>query len=120
MSRISTKIALTKLTGATVMDITGNSGPVKCLVIPIAMANLYEGAKDVYLDVTSFDLTNPKPDSKDTHLVKQSLSKEKFAAMTDEEKRSQPIIGNSIVWNEGSSNSGQNQQTTAAAKPSWL
>ena len=37
---------------------------------------------------------------KDTHLVKQSLGKDVYDAMTEDEKKNQPILGNLRVWGE--------------------
>lgn len=76
----------------------GKTGDVMCLVIPIEANNLYQGAKGTYLDLVGFELKDKKNDSKDTHLVKQSLPKDVFEKMTDEEKKSMPILGNAIVW----------------------
>lgn len=48
--------------------------------------------------MVGFELKEKKADRKDTHLVKQNLPKEIFDAMTDEQKRETPILGNMIVW----------------------
>ena len=119
-SNISIKIDLLKIPGA-VKHVLGKNNDVSCIVIPIAMANLFNGEKGVYMDLTAIPLTNPREGSKDTHLVKQSFSKEKFAAMTEEEKKALPILGNAIVWGDNSNNN--NSSTPAAATtppPSWL
>ena len=118
MSNISLKQNLLALTGATRMDIDGKNGKVKCLVIPIGMANLFDGEKGVYLDSTAIPLTNPLEGSKDTHLIKQSFSKEKFAAMSEDEKKAIPIMGNAIVWGGGSD--ATPKESKSAEKPSWL
>lgn len=76
----------------------GKSGDVLCLVIPIEQNNLYQGEKGTYLDLVGFELKDKKNDSKDTHLVKQSLPKDKFEKMSDEDKKAMPILGNAIVW----------------------
>lgn len=117
-NNISLKHNLLTLKGATRMDIDGKAGKVKCLVIPIEMANLYDGEKGVYMDSTAIPLTSPRADSKDTHLVKQSFSKDKFNAMSDDEKKAIPIMGNAIVWGETSAPAATNNATTS--KPDWL
>lgn len=92
MANISTKLNLLAIPGAVKHELDGKNGKkVKAVVIPIEYANLYEGEKGVYLDLIGFDLKNPQPDRKDTHLVKQSLPKEK---QTDD----MPILGSHINW----------------------
>lgn len=115
---ISLKTNLLTLQGATRMDIKGKNGDVKCLVIPIELANLYDGEKGVYLDQTALPIANPKEGSKDTHIIKQSFGKEKFAAMTQEEKNAIPIMGNAIAW--GDTGAAKTETKTNAAPPSWL
>ena len=97
MSRISGKINLAGLKGQ-VRSMQGTSGMVECLVIPIAANNLFKGEKGVYLDLIAFEIEKKVNDSKDTHLVKQSLSKEVREKMTDEQLKAMPIIGNLQVW----------------------
>jgi hypothetical protein len=75
----------------------GVAGPIECLIIPIEKNKLFVGEKGVYLDLVAFEITNKKNDSKDTHLVKQSLSKEERELMTDEEIKAMPILGNLCV-----------------------
>jgi len=53
MSRISGKLNLLQL-HAVVKTITGQSGPVPCLVIPIAKNRLFTGDKGIYLDIVGF------------------------------------------------------------------
>lgn len=100
MSRISGKINLAQLKGQ-VKSMQGKSGMVECFVIPIALNNLFKGEKGIYLDLIAFEIENKKGDSKDTYLVKQSLSKEVREKMTKEELNAMPIIGNFRVWGEG-------------------
>jgi hypothetical protein len=86
---------------AAIMKIKSKSGiMVDCVVIPIDSNHLVKGEKGVYADFAAFEFKNNKEGSKDTHLVKQSLPKEWFQAMSDEEKRAMPIFGNLRVWEE--------------------
>jgi len=117
-SNISLKHNLMKLTGATLMDITGKAGPVQCLVIPVEMSGLFKGENAVYMDSTAIPLATLKEGKKDTHIIKQAVAKDKFAAMTDEEKKAIPIMGNAIVWGESTGTS--SAPKTQAAPPSWL
>jgi hypothetical protein len=102
MSNISSKINLAALKHS-VRKMKGQTGEVECLIIPIEANNLFKGEKGVYLDTTGFEIKNKTGTSKDTHLVKQSLPKEVYEKMTDEQKKEQPIIGSMIVWAGGGS-----------------
>lgn len=97
MSRIVGKLNLAQLKGQ-VKVMQGQTGMIECLVLPIIANNLFKGDKGIYLDIIAFEFESKKGDSKDTHLVKQSLPKEMFEKMTDEEKKAMPIIGNLRVW----------------------
>ncbi|HUW93316.1 MAG TPA: hypothetical protein VMV74_09135 [Bacteroidales bacterium] len=97
MSNVSAKINLMNLKVVRKM-INGQSGPVDCIVVPIEANHLFVGEKGIYLDIAGFEIKNPSGDSKDTHLLKQSLPKEMYQAMTDEQKRAQPILGNLRIW----------------------
>lgn len=97
MSRISGKLNLLQLHAVRKM-ITGKLGAVECLVIPIERNKLFVGEKGIYLDLIAFEIEKPREGSKDTHLVKQSFSKEIRESMPEEELKSMPIIGNFQVW----------------------
>lgn len=102
MSNISTKLNLAGLKHSR-MNMKGQSGMVDCLIIPIDANMLYKGEKGLYLDLTHLEIKDRSKQSegqKDTHLVKQSFQKEVYEKMTDEEKRSFPILGNTIVWGQ--------------------
>jgi hypothetical protein len=83
-------------------DKEGNQ--VECLVIPIDKNNLQrstkEGYNNVYLDLVGFPLKEARRNDSgyltQTHLVKQSLSKEERENMSDEEKNAMPILGNLV------------------------
>jgi hypothetical protein len=97
MSTISIKVNLRQLKHD-VREMKGQSGMMKCLIIPIDQNNLYQGEKGIYLDLTAFELKEKKADSKDTHLVKQSLPKALYDSMTKDQQQALPILGNAIVW----------------------
>lgn len=84
-----------------VKKIKTQSGEIDCLVIPIDQNNLFKEEKGIYLDLIAFEVSTKKEGIKDTHLVKQSLAKEKREAMTEYELKAMPIIGNLAVWAEG-------------------
>lgn len=78
--------------------ITGELGPVECVVIPVEKNKLFIGKNGVYLDLIAFEITNKKSESKDTHLLKQSFSKEVREAMSEQELKDLPILGGLQVW----------------------
>jgi hypothetical protein len=91
---ISIDLNLRQLKSAIVNSKSG----AKCLLIPIVENQLVEGEKGIYLNATGFEIKNKSADQKNTHLVKQSFKKEVYDKMTDQEKQSQPILGNLTVW----------------------
>jgi hypothetical protein len=97
MSNISIKINLRQLKSA-VRKMKAASGDIECLIIPIEQNYLVRGEKGLYLDMQAYELKEKKADRKDTHLIKQGFPKEVFDAMTDEQKKNTPIIGNLVVW----------------------
>lgn len=99
---ISTKINLAALKNAAIIK-SGKNKDVDCLIIPIEQNYLYRSEKSnaVYLDLQGFELKTKKEGSKDTHLVVQSLPKDVRDALTEEEKKAMPILGNHIVWDGG-------------------
>lgn len=90
---ITLKINMLELK-CSVKKMKAKSGEIDCLVIPIELNNLFVGEKGVYLDIVGFELKNPKEGSRDTHLLKQSFSKEIREKMTDDELKAVPILGN--------------------------
>lgn len=84
------KLDVTKLHGTFVASITGKSTTKKCICIPIE--ELAVGEKGIYLDLTAWE--NKEVKFGNTHSVKQSLKKEDFDKLTDEQKKSIPFVGN--------------------------
>jgi len=99
MSRISGKINLMQFKSV-IKKMKGQSGDIEVIIIPIADNNLFKGEKGLYLDLIAFEIENKKGDSKDTHLVKQSLNKDTRALMSDEKLKAMPILGNLQVWGD--------------------
>lgn len=104
-NNITTKLNLSGLKSVIKPQTRKDGTVTDCLVIPIAENNLFKGEKGVYLDLTHIPLKEPGKDGrKDTHLVKQNLPKEVYEAMSEEERKETPILGNTIVWAGGASN----------------
>ena len=113
MSNISIKLNLAALK-AVRQTMKGKSGDVDVIIIPVENNHLFKG-KDgaLYLDCTAFELKEKKDDRKDTHLIKQSFPSDVFKAMTDEQKKSTPILGNATVWSGDRSPNGSATENNA-------
>ena len=92
MSNLSIKVDLIKIKDATLTVLTGKTGVKKnCLIIPIEGSGLYVGKKGVYLNLSAFEIREPKYDQ--THLVKLSKDKAEYEALTEDQKKALPILG---------------------------
>lgn len=92
--RLSIKLNLMRLNKVGVTSLKGRSGnEVKCLVIPIEENRLFVGEKGIYLDLSAF-----KTKEGNRYLIKKSISKDDYNAMTEEERNSQPIIGGVEIY----------------------
>ena len=94
---MSIKINLRQLKSH-VMKMKAKDGMIDCLILPIAGNSLYVGEKGIYLDLQGYEIKEKKADRKQTHIIKQSFLPEVYGAMTEEEKRALPIIGDAILW----------------------
>lgn len=92
MSKFTLKLNLLALKNAAVTRLKGAQETKLCLVIPIDDNHLFVGEKGVYLDLTAFELRETGR-SGDTHLLKQSLPKQAYKAMSEEERRDKPLLG---------------------------
>lgn len=87
------KVNLTQLTGAFLKELTGRTATKRCIIIPVDdNPSMYVGDKGVYLHISAF--ANENSQYGDTHMLKPNLPKEVREQMTDEQRRSQPILGN--------------------------
>ena len=92
MSRIRGKMNLAKLVSVVRKRKTKSGEEIDVLIIPIKKNNLYLSQKGaVYLDIVAFESGSIK---EYTHMVKQSIGGDVYKAMTDQEKRDKPILGN--------------------------
>lgn len=87
------KIDLAKLNKVGATLIKGRSGnSVKCVVIPVEENDIFISEKGgIYLDITAVAMKEERYGQ--SHLLKRSIPSEKYKAMSDEEKKNQPIIG---------------------------
>lgn len=98
MTNFNAKLNLMKLSRAGIMQIQGRGEVLRCLVIPVEENHIFVSTdgqtnrpKSVYLDLTAWELQNPKYE--ETHMIKQSLPKEVREQMTEEQKKAMPILG---------------------------
>ena len=91
MANYSIKLDLQKVPGAFLTNIKGKNETKKCLCIPIENSGLYVGSKGTYLNLAAIEIKDHKYE--DTHLIKQNIDKDVYEAMTDEERKHQPILG---------------------------
>lgn len=109
MGNISVKINLAAFKNATILELGKNKTP--CIVIPIEQNHFFQSEKGaIYLDMQAFPLKAPKADSKDTHLVVQSLPKAVRDKQTEAEKKENKILGNLIDWDANGGGGGQTEQ----------
>lgn len=96
-----------------VFEQKGQSGMVKGIFIPIEANHLFLSEKGaVYLDLVAFPLNDPKEWG--DHLVKQSLPKAVREAMTPEQQKETPIMGNLDTRSAGATTETVNNQEPGA------
>ena len=96
-NNLNVSVNLLKLKAA-VMGVKGKNQVKKCVVIPIEDNDLYSKVDDngnvsVFLNLTAWE-NRQQSQFGDTHMVKQSHSKEWNESHTDEDRRNEPILGN--------------------------
>ncbi len=100
MKNFNLKIDLTKLRGTLVSELNFGGQVMRCVIIPIKKAGLFEGRKGCYLDARMVECSSSYGDS---HFIRQSVGANDYKAMTEEERREIPIIGNAKPASESSS-----------------
>lgn len=91
MSNFTTKLNLAGLKHSRKL-LKGESGQIDCLIIPIKENQLFIGEKGLYLDLQHHEIKNPVEGQTDSHLVKQSLPKEVYDKMSDDERRAMTSV----------------------------
>lgn len=87
------KVDLQKLQNAFLRNFTGRTATKRCICIPIDdNPSIFLGEKGCYLNLTANEVENSQYG--DTHYVKGDIPKEVYDKMTDEQRRSYPILGN--------------------------
>lgn len=95
MANYSIKLDLKKMKEAGLVNIKGKDGRTrKCVVIPTDVNHeIYVGNKGIYLNLTAIE-TKEVSKFGDSHFIKGSIDKEAFEALSEEERRNLPILGN--------------------------
>lgn len=88
MEILEVKLNLGALNKAVVVK---NSKKRKAILIPFDDNFVFEGEKGVYLSLNAFEMKDVKFNS--THLLKLKIPSEIYKAMSDDEKKSMPIVG---------------------------
>lgn len=91
MSNYSIKINLLKIPGVIATKLKGKTTTKKCLIIPIEETNLFVGEKGIYLNLSAIELKERKYE--ETHFLRQSVDKEIYNQMSEEERKAVPIVG---------------------------
>lgn len=92
MPNYKLKVNLLKLQGAFIRDLQGKTATKKCIIIPLDDNGcMFLGQKGCYLNLTAIELS--KHMYGDTHCVKGDISKDKWDAMSEEERKAQQILG---------------------------
>ena len=117
MNNISMKLNLANLQCVVRAEKTQKGDLIDCLIIPIEGNSLFRGNKGVYLDLIAFPFESKIEGNKATHIIKQSLPKEVFKAMSDEQKKAMPIIGDATVWGDGQGSSAPVSDTETTLSP---
>lgn len=96
MSNLAIKINLLRIPNVMFSKLTGKSGQKKdCIIIPVEDCNLYVGEKGVYLDLSAYEFREQK--FADSHMVKQSFSKEEIEEMKDKITSENPEYSESDI-----------------------
>lgn len=90
MSSYAIKLDLKKLNRTGLVNVKGR----RCILIPVDdNKEIFVGEKGIYLNLNCIELKAPSQFG-DTHLVKGNLDRDAYNALTDEERKALPILGN--------------------------
>lgn len=95
MDNYGIRIDLKKFRNAGLATIAGRTGKKKCIVISVEPEDnpeIFVGEKCVYLSLVAFTKRETGKNG-ETHIIKGSIPKDVREAMSEEERRAQPIFG---------------------------
>lgn len=88
----SEKIDLKKLNKAFVTNIKGKTATIECICIPTS--EFYKGKNgELYCSLEVVERKNGAGQYGDTHFVKQQLEKASYLELSEEQRKSIPILG---------------------------
>lgn len=93
MENFSIRLDLKKFRNAFMATISGKAEKKRCICLPVDdIEEIFVGEKGVYLSLTAFAKRETGRHG-ETHIVKGNIPKDIREAMSDEERRAQPILG---------------------------
>lgn len=101
MGNISIKLNLRQLKHVEREMNNKDGKPIKVLILPLEENMIFQGEKGAYLNLTAIEIKDRSKfsaDQKDTHLVKQDIPKATYEAMSEDQRKAMPILGNAILW----------------------
>lgn len=123
MSNISIKLNLRQLKHVE-REMTNKDGKkIKVLILPVEENMIFQGEKGAYLNLTAIEIKDRSKfsaDQKDTHLVKQDIKKEIYDAMSEDQRRSMPILGNAILWGRQEAAPQESGELSASAVDQYM
>ena len=95
MANLKIKLDGKKFINSFLFDFKGQTTTKKCLCIPVEDNNIYVSAKTgaAYIDLVAFENQQPSQYG-DTHMIKLSFPKDMLDALTLEQRKALPILGN--------------------------
>jgi len=96
MSTLTSSIKLNKLKKVAVAKIKGKKESLECVIIPVKENHIFVDKKQglIVLDLQHNEVNNEYG----SHIVKQNFPKEVWNAMSEEERKEIPILGNTKTW----------------------
>lgn len=93
MSNYSVRLNLQAFKNAGLVTIPGRTAKKRCICIPVDdNPEIFVGEKGVYLNLTAVEMKEPGQYG-DTHFLKGNVPEKVWKSMSEDEKRSQPIVG---------------------------
>lgn len=93
MSNYSIRLNLQAFKSAGLVTIPGRTAKKRCICIPVDdNSEIFVGEKGVYLNLTAVEMKEPGQYG-DTHFLKGNTPEEIWKSMSEDERRSQPIVG---------------------------
>lgn len=110
------KLDLSKMKNVFIKEIQGSSRTLQCVCIPIRDNNIFVSErKSIYLDMQATPLQSERYGQ--SHLIKPKVGSENWKAMSEEERKAIPIIGNLAPITYGDEGGQESQQTNSQDRP---